>query len=57
MYVQSGTNWSAETNNFDMNSDYIKMIPYTIDYDSATGKEIPGTEVIDEEHAFIIRLK
>lgn len=57
MYVQSGTNWSAEINNFEMNSDYIKMIPYTIDYDSATGKEIPGTEVIDEEHAFIIRLK
>lgn len=56
-FVQSGTNWSAEINNFDMNSDYIKMIPYTIDYDSETGKEIPGTEVVDEEHAFIIKLK
>lgn len=55
--VQSGTEWFAKINNFDMNSDYIKMIPYTIDYDSETGKEIPGTEVVDEEHAFIINLK
>lgn len=55
--VQCGTNWSAEINNFDMNSDYIKMIPYTIDYDAETEKEIPGTEVVDEEHAFIIKLK
>lgn len=56
-FVQSGTNWSAEINNFDMNSDYIKMIPYTTDYNSETGKDIPGTEITDEEHAFIIRLK
>ena len=55
--VQCGTSWSAEINNFDMNSNYIKMIPYSIDYDFETGKEIPGTEVVDEEHAFTIYLK
>lgn len=55
--VHCGTNWSTEINNFDTNSNYIKMIPYTIDYDAETGKEIPGTEVVDEDHAFIIKLK
>lgn len=56
-FLQCGINWFAEINDFDMDSEYIKMIPYTVDYDKETGKEILGTEKIDEEHAFIIRLK
>lgn len=51
--VKLGINWSANIDDFDINSDYIKMIPYTID----TNRYIPGKEIIDEEHAFIIKLK
>lgn len=55
--VKLGVNWSADIDDFDTDSEYIKMIPYTIPGNSITSNYIPGTEIMDEEHSFIIRLK
>lgn len=55
--AQCGEDWFAEITDFDRNSDYIKLIPYTLDYDPVMDKEIYGTEKADEEHAFVIHLK
>lgn len=56
-FLQCGEDWFAEITDFDRDSDYIKLIPYTIDYDPVIDKEIYGTEKADEEHAFVIQLK
>ncbi|MCM1159210.1 MAG: hypothetical protein NC300_10605 [Bacteroidales bacterium] len=55
--LQGGREWYAEITNFDMDSDYIKFIPYTVEYDAAADKWLYETAKTDEEHAFIVKLK